>query len=242
MFLCVLGAALLALRLGAILPQHHRSPETKDTVKLTMGLVGTMTGLVLGMLVASAKGSYDTQKGEVTAMSSKIAFLDRLLEVYGPEAAAARQSLHRAGTQWIARLWPETATQAAPMNPTSASAEGTFEAIQALAPVNDEQRGIKSQALGVAYDIGQMRWLLFEQADTSISPAMLRIVVCWLAILFFSFGPFAPRNATVISALTVAAFSVAAALFLILELDHPFGGLIKISSRSMINALNHAGN
>lgn len=90
-------------------------------------------------------------------------------------------------------------------------------------------------------EIGQMYWLLFQQAGTAISIPLLAVVVFWLAIIFLSFGLFAPRNGTAITALMMAAVSVCAAIFLILELDRPFGGLVAISSEPMRNALNHLG-
>jgi len=101
---------------------------------------------------------------------------------------------------------------------------------------------MKAQALGILYDIAQIRWLLFEQAAPSISITLVVVVVCWLAILFFSFGLFAPANGTALTALMVGAISVALAVFLILELDQPFSGFIQVSSRPMLNAANHQGN
>ena len=92
-FGCVFGAALLAIWLRAALPPHHLSADTKDTVKLAVGLVATMTALVLGLLIASAKGSYDTARSEMTQMSAKLVFLDRILANYGPEAAGPRALL-----------------------------------------------------------------------------------------------------------------------------------------------------
>jgi len=83
--------------------------------------------------------------------------------------------------------------------------------------------------------------LLLEQTDTSISVTMLIILIVWLAIIFMSAGLFAPPNATVVIALMLAAVSVAGAIFLILELDMPFDGVIQISQRPMRNALNHLG-
>jgi hypothetical protein len=241
-FACVFGAALLAMRLRAALPEHHLSGDTKDTVKLAMGLVATMTALVLGLLVASAKGAYDTQKSEVVSMAGKIAVLDRVLAYYGPEAAEARALLRRALEGAIARIWPENRSQEPQLAPNTAGGEALYDALQKLAPQDDAQRSVKAQALAIALDIGQMRWLLFEQAGTSISAPLLVVVVLWLAILFFSFGLFGPPNATATAALLVAALSVSAAIFLILELDHPFGGLIQISRQPMLNALNHLGN
>jgi len=237
----VFGAALLALRLRAALPQHHLSAETKDTVKLAMGLVATMAALVLGLLVASAKGSYDAQKSAVVQIAGKVAFLDSVLAHYGPEAAEARALLRRGLETAISRIWPESRTQEAQLAPTAARGEALYDAIQKLAPQNDSQRSLKSQALAIAFDVGQMRWLLFEQAVTSISTPLLVIVVFWLAILFFSFGLFGPSNTTAVAALLVAALSVSGAIFLILELDRPFGGLIQISSEPMLRVLSQLG-
>ena len=103
-FACVFGAALLAMRLRPALPEHHLSGDTKDTVKLAMGLVATMAALVLGLLVASAKGAYDTEKSEVTQMAGKVAFLDRVLAHYGSDAVEARALLRRALAGAIAHI------------------------------------------------------------------------------------------------------------------------------------------
>jgi len=241
-FACVFGAALLAMRLHAALPEHHLSEDTKDTVKLAMGLVATMAALVLGLLVASAKGAYDTEKSEVVQMAGKVAFLDRVLAQYGPGAAEARAMLRRALEGAISNIWPKDNSQGPPSVPVTASGQALYDALLRLAPQGDAQQSLKAQALAMAFDLGQMRWVLFEQSGTSISAPLLVIVVFWLAILFFSFGLFGPSNATAIAALLVAALSVSAAIFLILELDHPFGGLIQISSEPMLNALNHLGN
>jgi hypothetical protein len=88
---------------------------------------------------------------------------------------------------------------------------------------------------------GQMRWLLFEQAGSSISTALLIVVSAWLAVIFSSFGLFAPSNTTVVVVLLVASLCVAGSIFLILELDQPFGGIIHISSSPMRGALDHLG-
>ncbi len=240
-FACVFGAAVLAMLIRNALPKHHLSVDTKDLVKLAMGLVATMAALVLGLLVASAKGAYDTQKDEVVRMAGKVAFLDRMLAHYGPEAAEARAVLRRALEVSITRIWPEKKLPATQLAPTAAGGEAVFDMLQSLAPQNDAQRSLKAQAVTLAADIGQMRWLLFEQAGSSISMPLLVIVVFWLAILFFSFGLFGPANSTAVAALLVAALSVSGAIFLILELDQPFSGLIRISSQPMVNALSQLG-
>jgi hypothetical protein len=240
-FACVFGAALLAMRVRAALPQHHLRPDTQDTVKLAMGLVATMAALVLGLLVASAKGGYDTQKTAVVQMAAKVAFLDRILGHYGPDTAEARALLRRAFESAVTHMWPESRFQQAELAPNAASGVALYDALQRLAPQNESQRTLKAQALGLGLELGQMRWLLFEQSGTSIATPLLVIVVFWLAILFFSFGLFGPSNATALTALLVASLSVSGAIFLILELDRPFGGLIRISDQPMLNALQQLG-
>src|SRR5947199_6963250 len=241
-FACLFGAGVLGVRVRAALPEDHLSSETKDAVKVGMGLVATMAALVLGLLVASTKGAYDTQKNEVTQMAAKIVFLDRVLANYGSETAETRDLLRRSVGSAINRMWPDRKiSQVAQLDPSVSSGEAFFNSIQQLSPQNDAQRSLKSQAVQVTNDVEQMRWLLFEQTKTSISLPMLIVLIAWLAIIFTSLGLFAPPNATVIVALMLSALSVAGAIFLILELDMPFDGVIQISSAPMRNALNHLG-
>lgn len=238
-FSSVSVSAILALRFRKVLPEHHLGDATKDTVKLTMGLVATMTALVLGLLVASTKASYDTEKGEITQIAATIIYLDRILVRYGPESGPARQMLRHTVENAIIRIWPDAKLKSAHArpDPSMSWSEALPVAIQDLTPQNDAQRAAKSEAARIAGDLGQLRWLLFEQMETSVSIPMLVVVVCWLAILFFSFALFAPVNGTAIGALVVAAASVAGAIFLILELDHPFDGFIRISSQPLQSSL-----
>jgi len=241
-FACLFGAGLLGVRVRAALPEDHLSMETKDAVKVGMGLVATMAALVLGLLVASTKGSYDAQKNEVTQMAAKTVFLDRVLANYGSESAESRDLLRRSVGSAISHMWPDKkSSQPAQLDPSASSGEAFFNSIQKLSPQNDVQRSLKSQAAQIAADLGQMRWLLFEQTETSISVAMLIVLISWLAIIFVSAGLFAPPNATVVIALMLAALSVSGAIFLILELDMPFDGVIQISQKPMYNALIHLG-
>src|SRR4029453_19156306 len=208
-FACLFGAGLLGVRVRAALPEDHLSSETKDAVKVEMGLVATMAALVLGLLVASTKGSYDTQKSEVTQMAAKIVFIDRVLENYGSETAETRELLRRSVGSAINRMWPDRKlSQTAQLDPSAISGEGFFNSIQQLSPQNEAQRSLKSQAVQVTTDLGQMRWLLFEQTESSISLPMLIVLIVWLAIIFMSAGLFAPPNATAIVALMLSALSV----------------------------------
>jgi len=237
----VLGGAALGMFVRSVLPQDHLSADTKDAVKLAMALVATMTALVLGLLIASAKGSYDAQRNQLIQMAAKFAFLDRVLANCGPDAPQARAQLRMSVEQMIARIWPDNKSRQAELAPITSAGQAMYEAIQKLSPQTDAQRAAKSQALQITVELGQMYWLLFEQAGTAISKPLLIVVVFWLAVLFLSFGLFTPRNGTAITALMASAVSVCAAIFLLLELDQPFGGLIEISSEPMRHALEHFG-
>jgi hypothetical protein len=237
-FACVFGGALFGIFLHAVLPQHHLAADSKDIVKLGMGLVGTMAALVLGLLVASAKGSYDAQSAELTQMAANIALLDRGLALYGAEAKEERALLRGTVVRILDQLWSKDGTSQAP---TSAGGEILYEKIQALSPKNDMQRSLHGQALSIVVDIGKIRWLMYAQQATSVSMPLLVVLVLWLSLIFISFGLFAPFNATVVASLFVAALSVSGAIFLILEMYGPYSGLIQISSAPLRAALAHLG-
>jgi hypothetical protein len=223
-FACVIGGALIGLFFGAVLPPDHLSGDSKDVVKLGMGLVGTMTAILLGLLVASAKSFYDTQSSELTEMSAKVIFLDRVLAHYGPEAKEARDLLHGAVARILDTMWHQGGRQDSRTNAAPGGAEIVYEKIQGLSPQNDAQHSLQTQALSIAIDLGKTRWLMLEQGATSVSLPLLVALVFWLAIIFCSFGLLAPRNATVVATLFISALSVSVAIFLVLELFDPFGG------------------
>jgi hypothetical protein len=240
-FVCVFGGALFGMILRTRVPAHHLGPETKDLVKLGVGLIGTMSALVLGLLVASAKGSYDTQRSELIQMSAKVVVLDRVLAHYGPEAKETRDLLRHFTVSTLDQMWPSERSGSAQLKPFLGEGEALYERLQALAPQNDALRSLQAQALSIAMDVGQTRSLMFQQTDSSISTPLLVVVVCWLAIIFASFGLFAQPNGLAISVLVISALSVSAAIFLILELDQPFNGLIRMSSGPLRSALAQLG-
>ena len=209
-----------------------------------MRFLGRPTGrasviaLVLGLLVSSAKSSYDTERSEVIQMAAKVAFLDRILATYGPEAAEARSRFHDAMKDTIQRMWPEETASPASLAPNPQTGNAMFAAIQNLAPSDDTQRKLKDQATSLAIDLGQLRSSLQAQSVPSISKPMLMILVSWLVIIFMGFSVLAPSNSTVMFAFIISAVAVSGAIFLILELDQPFGGFLRISSEPMVKALD----
>jgi hypothetical protein len=172
-------------------------------------------------------------------MAANTILLDRSLAHYGPATSEIRGILKVALARMIDQVWPKNGTEGA--LPSHGGGDILFDKLQELVPGSDAQRAMQSQAESIAINLGQTRLLLFAQGGTSISTPLLVVVVFWLSMLFVSFGLFAPRNATAIVTLLVAAISVAGALFLILELDRPFSGLIQISSAPLRSALSALG-
>jgi hypothetical protein len=237
----VFGGAMFGMYLRTVLPEHHLSDESKDVVKLGMGLVATMSALVLSLLISSAKSSFDAQSAEVTDASARIILLDRTLALYGPETKEVRGLLRSSIANTFERLWPKDRGTASALDEPSLGMESLYVRVQGMSPKNDGQRAIQVQALSMLATLGQMRWLMYEQQSTSISMPLLIILVSWVTTLSISFGIFAPYNGTVVASLLVSSLSVAAAIFLILELYKPWGGLIHLSSAPMRVALEHLG-
>jgi len=224
-----------------VLPEEHLSTDTKDVVKLGIALIATMAALVLGLLIASAKSTYDTRRNQLLQVSADIILLDRVLTNYGVETKDARTMLQRSVAGALEQFWPTDGHRPSMIDRRASSVETLFDNIQQLSPHSEAQRSLQSQALTMALDLGRTRVLLFEQLDSSIPVPFLVVLVFWLGIIFASFGLFAPRNGTVIAAFFVCALSVSGAIFLILELDRSFEGLLQVSGTPLSAALAQLG-
>jgi hypothetical protein len=243
-FGCICAGIVLGVILRSVLHEKHLSAESKDLVKMGMGLIGTMTALVLGLLIASAKGSFDTQRNGLAQMSGNIIFMDRALARYGPEANDTREMLRASVADMLKRTWPEEDSESKhpeTKSGTEGKYEGLYDKIQALAPKNEAQRALQAQAMKTAMDIGQARWLLFAQKGSSIPTPFLVVMVAWLTLIMASFSLFAPPRPVVVITLLICALAVSSAIFLILELDRPFDGIIHLSSAPVRSALAQLG-
>ena len=242
-FACVFGGALLGMFLRVLTPEHHLSQDSQDVIKLGMGLIATMAALVLGLVIATAKSSYDTQDAAVKHSAAKVLLLDRVLANYGPETKETRDLLRRTVANRLDAIWPEDRSQPARLDGPEAvsTAQGIEARILQLSPQNDAQRWLQSQALQIGSDLMETRWLVLGGLGSSVPLPFLVVVVFWLTIIFGSFGLFAPRNLTVVAVLFLCALSVAGSIFLILAMDQPFEGLMKISSAPLRYTLSHLG-
>jgi hypothetical protein len=240
-FAFVFGGALFGLFLRRVLPEHHLTPDSKEVVRLAMGLVATMSALVLSLLISSANHSYDAQSVELTEASAKIILLDRTLARFGSETKEARDLVRSFAIGILDRMWPEDHPSSAQAEAPTSGADPLYDTIEALVAKDDKQRAIQAQAMSILAGLRQTRWLMYEQRSTSISMPFFIILLSWLTPLFISFGLFARPNGTVITSLLVSALSVSGAILLILELYSPYTGLLKISSAPVRAALMHLG-
>jgi hypothetical protein len=242
--LLAFGLALAGILLGSVmqrtLPKGQLSPDSKEVVKLSLGIVATLAALVLGLLVASAKTTYSAREGEINQITAYVILLDNLLAKYGEGAQAARASLRKAIPPMVDHIWREAQSVPVQSAPFKASAEGEafYQQVQELQPTNDMQRGLKQRIIEVALDLAKARLLLFSHLGSSIPFPFLAVLLLWMTILFAGFSLMAPPNTITLASLIVCALSVSAAIFLILGLDQPFSGLMAIESESLMNALS----
>jgi type II secretory pathway pseudopilin PulG len=154
-FTCIFAGAVLGMVLQTILPEHHLSPDSKDVVKVGMGLIATMAALVLGLLTGSTKSAFDAQDSEVKQSAANLILLDRMLAHYGPETKGARDLLRSTVAQRLAVTWPETGAPpvAGEVPGLTPAAERIVNEIRALTPQNDSQRWFQSQALQISVNV-----------------------------------------------------------------------------------------
>jgi hypothetical protein len=238
-FACVFGSGLLGLYLRERLPAHHLSDDSTGVVKLAAGLIATMAALVLGLLISSAKSSFDTANGELVQNAAFVIQLDRVLAKYGPETREIRAALKRNYTGAIQILASGDAAQLAKLNnsETINRSEDFERRVDDLAPSNDTQRGLKARAIQLVDQVSAARWLALLQARGSIPAPLLVALVAWLSIIFGTFGLFAQRNGTVMAAMVLCALSTSGAIFLIQEMSTPLTGTVRVSVAPMRDTL-----
>jgi hypothetical protein len=238
-FACTSSSAFAGMFLHARLPDRHLAAESQDVVKLVMGLIATMSALVLGLLIASANSEHDEQSDELKKASANIVLLDRMLEFYGPGANSARNTLRDVVRETREQIWVGSGVRIATPKSTETqdSGKNVIGQVLNLSPKSDLQKTMKSHAVDQAESIMRSRFLMLERLGTSISWPFLVVLIFWISVLFLGFGLLVRFNATVAVAVIVGALSVASALLLILELGSPYSGFMRISDKPVLEAL-----
>jgi hypothetical protein len=236
-FVLTVGGILVGTLLRRTLPEHHLSDEVKDVVRLGVGLTATMAALVLGLLIAAAKSSFDTQTGQVRQITADLILLDNILAQYGADARPVREQIRSTVGPFADRLWREKESATRGPFETDGTEEQVYLGIQRLAAQDHVQRSLQSRAVQVSNDLAQARFLLFVESENLVPTPFLAVLAFWLVIIFASVCLFSPLNVTVFTFLFLFASSAACAVFLILQLSRPFTGVMMISSAPLRNVL-----
>jgi hypothetical protein len=241
-FACIFGGALLGTFCHRLVAEAL-STDVKDAIKQVISLIGMMASLALGLLVASANGSFTSRNDALDRIAADIIEVDRVLAGYGAEAQGLRESLRDMVASTIERVWPEegsgrvrVATGTVP-----ASIEGIQRKLYALAPENEMQKKLQSRALTLFDDLLQTRELALEKASHTLPTPFLVVMVFWLSMVLFGINLFVAPRGIVIASMFVGALCLSAAIFLILQLDNPFEGLMRLSSAPLRRALGTLG-
>jgi hypothetical protein len=242
-FMSIMAGIVFGTALRTRLPGAHLSPETKEVIRLGAGLLATLAAVVISLMIASAKTSYDAQDAHFRQLSADVVLTDQLLAQYGPEATAVRKLMRLAVPAAVERIWREKATGTPQSNAFTVNSvtEQIYAAIESLTPVNEVQRSLKARIVEASTGIGHARLLLFADSDKPIFTPFLLILIVWLTVIFTSFSLFVEPGALVLTALLVFALSVSSALFLVADLSQPFAGLMQISKDPLVHALAPLG-
>jgi hypothetical protein len=235
-FASIVAGVALGMTLRARLPPSRLSHDTKEVIRLGAGLLATLAAVVISLMIASAKSSYDTQDSNFRQLSAYLVETDQLLAQYGPDAIQVRILMRQAIPAAIDRIWREKAAGGTAFTSTSL-AEQLYNAVEALSPANDAQRALKLRIVQASDEIARIRLLMYADSDTRLLTPFLLILIVWLTVIFTSFSLFVEPNAAVAVALLVLALSVSSALFLVADLSQPFAGLMQISREQLRHTL-----
>ena len=235
-FVAILSGALSGVWMARRLPEDHLSSESRTAVSVSMAVVGTLSALVMGLLLSNASASFSARADAVHNLAIDIIRLDRALDRYGPEASPIRQLL---------QSYAQTKTQGLAVHSSSAGLDypslATFEDMSAkvyeLRPGTGREHVTKEQAIKLLDGIASARWTLIEKSDGALPMPFFGILILWLALLFGSFGLFAPPNATVVVILLLCGAAISGGVFMILELGTATEGLVRVSIKPMFNAI-----
>jgi hypothetical protein len=239
---CVFLGGIAGMLLYRLLPEEHQSTETRDNIRLAIGMISILASLVLGLLTASAKQTFDRADQELRGFAADIIILDQVLRNYGPESAGVRTMLRQYTDRAVETTWSDHAMNSPTSLEDPQAGEWLEEVMRlavALKPITEDQTMLRGQAITLANQLVRGRWTLLVNQSGALSPILLVIMVVWIATIFMSFGLFAPHNATVVIAFFICSLSIGTSIFLIREMDSPFDGVIMVSGKAMQSAAAH---
>ena len=241
-FVAIFSGVIAGMVIARRLPGHHLSPETQSAVTVSVAVIGTLSALVLGLMISAANRSFSARSDEVRELSVQLIRIDRNLHRYGPEADDARLALHAWAKAKTQQLFPEKGQERPSTQGTIIMLESVQDEILDLEPKNPRQTYLRTLCLTLTSTIIEAGWSLETLTGHSIPVPFLILLVFWLSIVFASFGLFAPPNPTTVVMLLLCAVAVSGGIYFIEELDNPLSGLIQISPDAMRKAVNEIAN
>ena len=239
-FLIVFSGAITGILLNRLLPESHLSKETQDVTRLSTGMLSVLASLLLGLLIASAKTSFDRIDGDVRLFSSTIIELGDTLRGIGPEAEETlgllRNYVQRSVSFHKGGIEEPTVVEDIVAGNILVQLRDSIIVLPDTVP---RISMLRTQAWVLFQDLQKSRWKIIQEAPSTFPPALLIILVTWIALIFLTFGLHAPHNATVFVSLLVCSAAIGCAIFLVHEMDEPFDGFIQISTEPMETALAH---
>jgi len=237
-FVLILVGTVVGTLVRAKMPEHHLTGDSKEVIRLATALVATLTGLVLALMFAATRTSFEHTSSAVSRLAVEFSELDEMLEDYGPDAAPIRRQLRTDMGTLIDSIWQDDAAAAGrPPVARKSHGVGALSMIRELQPRTTVQTSIQARALQISTDISQTRLSLLAQPPDSVSTPFIVVLVLWLMFIFTTFAMSSKPNVTLAVVLGICILSASGALYLILELGLPFGGLMQVSNDSLRGAL-----
>jgi hypothetical protein len=236
-FACLTAAGLGALLLQHKLLEHYLNDETVRVVENVATLFVWMTSLVLGLMLNSAANTFSVTDHNMHELATQVVLLDRRLRAYGPEADDARQRL----MAYVARALTATEDDEGTLIIGDRVAEQLLldvgDAIVRIVPSDAAHAALWQDARQSHQKLLESRWTTVEQAEGAIPVPLLAALVAWLILIFGSYGFRAPRNLVVVGSLVVAAGLIAGSIYLVMDMEQPFSGLMQVSFAPLQRAL-----
>ncbi|TPK97374.1 MULTISPECIES: DUF4239 domain-containing protein [unclassified Mesorhizobium] len=236
-FACLAGASLVSLMVHKRFPAHHLQDDTSAVVRLAANLFVVMSSLMLGLMINSAKNTFEAINGNVHTFATDLILLDRTLRHYGPEADSARQSLTAYVQRVVDTSTADSDTTVVPNRLAELLLNQVGDILAGLTPADARQTAAQQTATQQLQKLIEQRWILAEQSEGAIPAPLIVLLVAWMTLIFASFGFRAPRNGTIVFTCLVSGALVAAAIYLIVDMDSPFSGPIQVSPAPLQRAL-----
>ncbi|SER52243.1 Protein of unknown function [Faunimonas pinastri] len=237
-FVLLAGVVLLTLWGQLRLPARLRNKETHDVIKLGVGMVSVMASLVLGLFVTSVKGSFDAVDRDVHQFATRLILLDTTLRAYGPDAEGQRQQLIGYTEMVLTRTWSRAGDLWLVKDDRAWGMLTDLELhIDDLATGTPRQASLAAQARSDVQRVIEQRWTLIADAQATFSSSLLIVLILWFVVIFASFGYNAPPNVLVLVSLMICAAAISSSIFMVLEIDGPFSGLIQVSPQPVEDVL-----